>query len=166
VDLSPRTVTDTSAPVAPAPRRRRRRGPAIVLVLVLVAGGLVVSKFLTSAIDYYCNADEVGVRDQCSGDRRLRVQGNVEQGSLVEGADGSVTAFVIEFEGTRMPVDYEAGESLPDLFQECIPVVVAGRLVDDRFEGTSVEVKHSNEYEAQNADRLDQAENAACSQQA
>jgi len=32
---------------------------------------------------------------------------------------------------------------------------VHGELVDGRFQGDRVEVKHSNEYEAENADRLD-----------
>ena len=73
---------------------------------------------------------------------------------------------MVSFNGAEVPVDYSSGQSLPDLFQECIPVVVAGRLRDGSFEGTSVEVKHSNEYEEDNADRIDQAESAACLQQA
>ena len=165
MDLSPRTTTALDEPPSPAPRRWRI-APFVVLAVVLVAGGLVVTKFLTSAIDYYCNADEVGVKGACSGDRRLRVQGKVEEGSLVESADGTVSAFVISFNGAEIPVDYETGQSLPELFQECIPVVVAGRLSDGRFHGSSVEVKHSNEYQDANGDRIDQAESAACLQQA
>jgi cytochrome c-type biogenesis protein CcmE len=133
---------------------------------VLVGGGIVVGKFLTSAIDYYCNADEVGVKGNCSGDRRMRVQGKVEEGSMVEAADGSVSHFVISFNGAELPVDYANGQSLPDLFQECIPVVVAGRLHGGKFEGTNVEVKHSNEYVQKNTARINQAESAACLQQA
>jgi cytochrome c-type biogenesis protein CcmE len=167
VDLSPRSITALDESVAPpAGHRRRRWGPVIVLVLVLAGGAVVVGKFLTSAIDYYCNADEVGVKNKCSGDRRLRVQGKVEQGSLVEAGDGSIASFVVSFNGAEVPVDYSSGQSLPDLFQECIPVVVAGRLRDGSFEGTSVEVKHSNEYQEANGERIDQAESAACLQQA
>lgn len=165
MDLTPRTTTDVANPPPPRPSKRRW-APIAVIALVLVVGGVVVTKFLTSAIDYYCNADEVGVKDKCSGDRRLRVQGTVEQGSLVESSDGTVQAFVISFNGAQVPVDYSSGQSLPDLFQECIPVVVAGRLADGEFEGTSVEVKHSNEYEEDNPDRLDDAVSPACSQQA
>lgn len=164
MDLTPRTTTDVANP--PPQRPKRRWAPIVVLALVLVVGGVVVTKFLTSAIDYYCNADEVGVKDKCSGDRRLRVQGTVEQGSLVESSDGTIQSFVIAFNGSRVPVDYGSGESLPDLFQECIPVVVAGRLSEGQFEGTSVEVKHSNEYEEQNPGRVDDGVSPACSQQA
>ena len=54
------------------------------------------------------------------------------------------------------------------IFQECVPVVVHGEIGDDEvFAGDQLEVKHSNEYEAENSERLDQAEDqsAACEQQ-
>lgn len=162
MDLSPR---DVAAP-APAARKRRRWGPILVLVGVLAGGGVVVSKFLTSAIDYYCNADEIDVKDSCSGDRRVRVQGAVDQGSIVESADGGIQEFTVSFNGTTIPVDYENGAALPDLFQPCIPVVVEGLLRNGRVEGTNVEVKHSEEYEADNPDRVEDDKPVACSQQA
>ena len=51
------------------------------------------------------------------------------------------------------------------VFQECIPVVAHGRIVDGAFESDRIEVKHTNEYAADNGDRLDEAdaEAAACS---
>lgn len=157
MDLSPREA------VPSAPRvRRGKRWPAIaVLVLVLVGGGVVLTKFLTSSIDYYCNVDELGVKDGCDAGRRLRVQGNVEEGS-VQSANG-VTTFLVSFNGSELPVRYEGEPG--GIFQECIPVVVHGRLTDGVFEGDRVEVKHSNEYTAANKDRLDEAE-SACSAKA
>jgi len=162
VDLSPREA------VAVAPRARRRKWlPMAVLALVLVAGGVMVAKFLTSAIDYYCNVDEVGVKDGCDVGRSIRIQGVVERGSVAQ--EGAVTSFVVAFDGVSMPV--RVGSKPTGLFQECIPVVVRGRVVEDDtgarlFEGDEVIVKHDNEYDAENADRLDQsnAEAAACSQ--
>jgi len=161
VDLSPREQPAT-------PTRRKRPWVAIaVLVAVFAAGGVVLTKFLTSAIDYYCNVDEVGSKSGCETGRRLRIQGTVEEGSVER--VGGVTYFVIAFNGEAMPVRYEGEPG--GIFQECIPVVVHGRLtapVDDGgvFEGDRVEVKHSNEYEAENANRIDGAESAACTQQA
>jgi cytochrome c-type biogenesis protein CcmE len=167
VDLSPRTLSDIETPVA-APRRKRPWPAMIVLALVLVAGGVAVSKFLSSAIDYYCNVDEIGTKSGCSVGRELRIQGTVDQGSIRR--EGDVTFFSISFNKVQMPVRYHGGQV--DLFQECIPVVIHGKVETVNgahlFDGTDIEVKHSAEYQAQHADRVDsktgKAESAACSQ--
>jgi cytochrome c-type biogenesis protein CcmE len=155
MDLSPRTTPD-----APARRRRRRNWlPMIVLGLVLVAGVVIVTKFLTSAVDYYCNVDEVGARDGCDADRRIRLQGTVDEGSVIH--DGSATEFTISFNGATMPVHYEGEPG--GIFKECIPVVVHGVIEDGVLEGDRVEVKHSEEYVAANDERVRAAETAGCS---
>jgi cytochrome c-type biogenesis protein CcmE len=158
MDLSPRQITTT----APAPPPRRRNwGAYVLLVVVLVAGGVVVTKFLTSAIDFYCNVDEVGHKSGCEPGRRLRIQGTVEEGTVQK--DGGITTFVIAFNGVSKEVRYEGDPG--GLFQECIPVVVHGVVdADGVFEGDKLEVKHTNEYAAKNPDRLDKAKSAACSQ--
>jgi cytochrome c-type biogenesis protein CcmE len=124
-----------------------------VLGVVILAGGVIVTKFLGSAIDYYCNADEIGVRDGCEEGRRLRVQGTVADGSL-ETSDG-ITTFTIVFGDAAVPVRYEGEPG--GIFAECEPVVVHGRLAGGVFQGDQIEVKHSNEYEAENSERLDDA---------
>ena len=75
LDLSPRDV-------APARSRRGKRKwlPIVVLGLVIASAGVIVTQFLTSAIDYYCNVDEIGAKDGCETGRRLRVQGTVDRG--------------------------------------------------------------------------------------
>ena len=169
MDLSPRTLTDDGdgdgSPAAAPPRRKRPWPALIVLVIVLVVGGVAVSKFLSSAIDYYCNVDEIGHKSGCDVGRELRIQGTVDEGSISR--DGDVTNFRISFDGVTMPVRYQGGQV--DLFQECIPVVIHGKVVETasgaQFAGTEIEVKHSNEYEAENSDRLADAptESATCS---
>ncbi len=168
MDLSPRTLSEIGAPGAP-PRRKRPWAAIIVLALVLVAGGVAVSKFLSSAIDYYCNVNEIGVKSGCTVGRELRIQGTVDQGSIRR--DGDVTFFSVSFEKVSMPVQYQGGQV--DLFQECIPVVIHGKVVQSAsgaklFDGTDIEVKHSSDYQAQHPDRVDangKVESAACSQQ-
>jgi cytochrome c-type biogenesis protein CcmE len=146
-DLTPRPVE--SAP--PVRSGRRRLVPMLVLGGVLVAGGVIVTQFLGSAVDYYCNVDEVGVRDGCDDDRRIRVQGTVEADSVT--LDAGTTTFVIAFNGSELPVRYEGEPG--GIFKECLPVVVHGRIVDGTLEGDRVEVKHSEEYEAENTERLE-----------
>lgn len=159
MDLTPRTSSD-NAPLAP--RKRKTKWTAIALLAaIVVAGGVIVSQFLTSAIDYYCNVDEVGVRPGCEADRRIRIQGTVDEGSLQ--SSGGSTNFSLSFNGATVNVVYDGDPG--GIFQECIPVVAHGRLVGDTFEATRIEVKHSNEYMAENSDRVTEAEAKACSQQ-
>jgi cytochrome c-type biogenesis protein CcmE len=161
VDLSPR-VTET--PPAPRVRDRRKWVSISLLVVVLAAGGVVLTKFLTSSLDYYCNVDEVGNKGGCEAGRRLRIQGTVDEHSLR--SSGGVTTFDLTFNKVTVPVVYDGDPG--GLFQECIPVVVHGVMqANGTFDGDEVEVKHSNEYEAKNQDRLSAAgkESAACSQQ-
>jgi cytochrome c-type biogenesis protein CcmE len=154
-DLTPRTGPDD----ATAPVRRRRVLPMIVLGAVLVAGGVIVTQFLRSAVDYYCNVDEVGTRSGCDADRRLRIQGVVDRGTVR--TDGGDTDFDISFNGATMRVHYDGEPG--GIFKECLPVVVHGRFdtASDRFLGDRVEVKHSDEYVAVNDDRLARADDLA-----
>ncbi|MEY3034906.1 MAG: cytochrome c-type biosis protein CcmE, partial [Actinomycetota bacterium] len=99
MDLTPRPAPDTQPS-----KRRRKIVPTLVLVLVIGAGAVIVTQFLTSAIDYYCNVDEVGVKDGCDPGRRLRIQGVVDEGSVQN--DGVVTSFSVSFNGAQLPVRY------------------------------------------------------------
>ncbi len=159
MDLTPRPAPETQPP-----RRRRKIVPTLVLVLVIGAGAVIVTQFLTSAIDYYCNVDEVGVKDGCDPGRRLRIQGVVDEGSVLN--DGVVTSFSVSFNGAQLPVRYDGEPG--GIFKECIPVVVHGVVQNGVFLGDRIEVKHSNEYVADNPDRVDDdayesSEGTACS---
>jgi cytochrome c-type biogenesis protein CcmE len=113
---------------------------------------VIVTQFLRSAVDYYCNVDEIGVRDGCDAGRRLRVQGVVEEESVAH--EAGFTTFVISFGGRSLPVRYRGEPG--GMFAECEPVVVHGRIGDDQvLQGDSIEVKHSNEYVEENPDRVD-----------
>lgn len=160
MDLTPRPDAQDANR---APRRRRKWVPISVVVLAVVAGGFVVSQFLTSAIDYYCNVDEIGKREGCEVDRRLRVQGVVVEDSLV--TDNGITSFQLSFNDETMPVTYLGDPG--GIFQECIPVVAHGRVTNGVFDSNRIEVKHSNEYQSKNEARLDEADEqaAACAAQ-
>ena len=151
LDLSPRPV----APVRPARTGRQKWFAIGVLVLVVAAGGVIVTQFLRSAVDYYCNVDEIGVRDGCEAGRRLRVQGVVDQGTVH--TEAGYTTFDISFNGSApLRVRYR-GEPV-GMFAECEPVVVHGRLDESgEFQGDSIDVKHSNDYVAANPDRVDES---------
>jgi cytochrome c-type biogenesis protein CcmE len=159
MDLTPRTNADGTAIGA---KRKRNVIPLVVLALVFVAGGVIVTQFLNSAVDYFCNVDEVGQRDGCDADRRLRLQGTVDAGTVE--MVGGHTTFTMSFGNATIPVDYDGEPG--GIFRECLPVVVHGEIRDDVFFGDRVEVKHSDEYEAENDANLQAAaagaEEAGC----
>ena len=124
-----------------------------------MSGGVVLTKFLTSAIDYYCNVDEIGTKSGCEPGRRLRIQGVVDEGSVKN--DGVTTKFDMSFGGETLPVTYDGEPG--GIFKECIPVVAHGQLVGDTFEANRIEVKHSNTYSEANPDRLAQSKAEQCS---
>ena len=155
IDLSPRTPAGPAVPV----RRKRNWLPLLVLGLVVIAGGVIVTQFLTKAVDYYCNVDEVGQRSGCDEDRRIRLQGTVDENSVERVAN--TTVFTISFNGETMPVSYDGEPG--GIFKECIPVVVHGVIENGTLLGDRVEVKHSDEYVAVNDERVADAEAAGCS---
>jgi len=155
IDLSPRSPVDpATVPSTP----KRKWFPMVVLALVVVAGGVILTQFLTSAVDYYCNVDEVGVRDGCDEDRRIRLQGTVDEGSVDRVANATV--FTITYNDVTMPVSYDGEPG--GIFKECIPVVVHGVIEGGELQGDRVEVKHSDEYVSVNDERVADAVDAGC----
>ena len=156
MDLTPRSdPAEAAAPV----KKKRNLAAMFLLVAVLVAGGVIVTQFLNSAVDYFCNVDEVGRRGGCDEDRRIRLQGTVDEDSVERVAN--TTVFTISFNGETMPVSYDGEPG--GIFKECIPVVVHGVIENGTLLGDRVEVKHSDEYVAVNDERVADAEAAGCS---
>lgn len=156
MELSPRASKST----VDGAKKSRRWLPIIALSVIGIGGVALVTQFLTSAIDYYCNVDEIGVRSGCETTSRLRVQGTVEQNSLKK--TDSQTRFIMTFNDKSIDVVYSGDPG--GVFQECISVVAHGRMVNDTFESNRIEVKHSNEYVEKNEKRFDTSGSAACSQ--
>ena len=143
LDLTPRPVPAVLA-------RRRRRGLAPLLVAgLLVVAALIVWQFLTNATLYFCNADEVGRRSECSGTKRFRLQGTVVTGSI---AQGTPMRFVVSYNGATVPVSYDGEPG--GIFKEDIPVVVEGHMTGSTFIGERILVKHSNSYQQKNPERV------------
>jgi len=156
MDLTPRSGPDDGSGTV-TPKKKRNLLPILVLVAVLVAGGVIVTQFLNSAVDYFCNVDEVG-SNGCEEDRRIRLQGTVEAGTIDKSLPG-VTAFSMAFGDAEIDVEYDG---IPGgIFKECIPVVVHGEIRNGVLEGDLVEVKHSNEYVEVNDENLEEAEEFA-----
>jgi len=156
VELTPRTAP--GEPGAAAPRRRRSPWAYGALVAVVIGIGVVAYQALSSASLYFYNADEAVAQRGALDDRRFQVQGLVRND--VESTSGGVT-FTITFNDVDVPVRHQGDP--PELFQPGIPVVLEGRWSPssaDVFDSDRILVKHSEEYEADNGDRLQDAEDA------
>jgi cytochrome c-type biogenesis protein CcmE len=167
VDVTPRRVDvgDASSDEGPddldlSPRpprvRRARRWPAVTAVVVIAAAiVLLLFQGLGDATVFFYNADEAVERREALGTDRFRLQGTVVPESVEQTADG--VDFTVVFADVEVDV-HHTGEP-PDLFQEEIPVVVEGSWTPEGVvESDAIVVKHTEVYEEDNADRLDEAE--------
>lgn len=158
-------VTDAGLELSPradgerrTPRSRGGKGAVAALVVVLAAAGFVVYKGLSDASVYFKNADEAVAERASLGTSRFRLQGTVVRGSIDEAANGAGADFAVAFNGVEVQVHHE-GET-EDLFQPGIPVVLEGAWNADgtRFVSDEMFIKHSQVYQADNGDRLTEAE--------
>ncbi|HUF33805.1 MAG TPA: cytochrome c maturation protein CcmE [Acidimicrobiales bacterium] len=153
---------DASSPRRQFQRNRLRLGVAIAVVCGALA--FLVIQGLGEATTFFRNADEaVAQRDEL-GTSRFRLQGTVVPGSVQEVgsvADPAVL-FEVEFHCERVAVRHTG--SRPELFQNGIPVVLEGAFGEtgDTYESDRIFVRHTEEYTAEEADRLEKAAEEGC----
>jgi cytochrome c-type biogenesis protein CcmE len=120
--------------------------------LVLLAtglGALTVSVWLVlSALKknmvFFFTPTQV-VAGEAPSQRRFRLGGLVEGGSVQRQGDGVTVQFTVTDMAQRLPVRYRG--ALPDLFKEGKGVVVQGRLLPDQvFVADEVLAKHDENY--------------------
>jgi cytochrome c-type biogenesis protein CcmE len=185
VELTPRTGPtaapgETAGPGLRETGGRRppsaRRLPVIVTLVVIVGiAGFVVVNALGNATMFFRNADEAVVDRGELGTSRFRLQGTVEGDTIERTGDG--VSFVVTYNGAEVAVHHRGDP--PELFEPDIPVVLEGRYAlpaggdpdgdagalmaatapeDLLFESDRMLVKHTEEYQADEGDRLKQAE--------
>jgi len=156
LDVTPRT--DASSNASAGSRNRTRTYAAIAAVTVIVIGiGIVLMNGLRDASTFFYNVDEVAAKHDALQGERLRMQGNVVDGSVHTTADG--VSFVLRFGGEEIPVDH-VGDP-PELFGPGIPVVLEGTLEGDTFHSDQILVRHDSSYDEENQDRIRDAERDA-----
>jgi cytochrome c-type biogenesis protein CcmE len=185
MELTPRTGP-TAAPgeqagpglrdAGPRPPSRGRRFPVIIVLVAIVGvAGFVLVNALGNATMFFRNADEAVADRGSLGTSRFRLQGTVE-GNTIERTDDGVS-FVVTYNGVEVAVHHRGDP--PELFEPDIPVVLEGRFAlpagsDPEgdagaemaaaaptallFESDRMLVKHSEEYQADEGDRLRQAD--------
>jgi cytochrome c-type biogenesis protein CcmE len=156
-DLAPRTSPDGTG-TRPASSAGVRKWVALSVLALLVVGlGYVLFQGLNDAATFFYNVDEaVDQRGDLEGDR-FRMQGNVVDGSIDE--TGSGVDFVITYNDVDVPVSHTG--TPPELFGTGIPVVIEGTFEGEGFASDEILIRHDNEYDEENPDRIDEAERDA-----
>jgi len=124
--------------------KRKHKRLTFVLVALLLLGGaaaLVLSAFEENIVFFMSPSDVAA--GKISGDRRFRLGGLVEEGSVDKSAGETVTFKITDMSET-VGVTYTG--ILPDLFREGQGVVCEGRLVNGVFVADEVLAKHDENY--------------------
>jgi cytochrome c-type biogenesis protein CcmE len=125
----------------------------IGLLVWLAMGGISESK------TYYKTIAELGqMGDQAHG-KRLRVGGDVEDGSIVR--SGREVTFVLHQDAKKLKVVYSGIDPLPDTFKGGAQALADGHLnAEGVFEASKIQAKCASKYESkptQNKKAINQA---------
>lgn len=126
----------------------RSYGKFVALIVVIVGtlvwlavGGISESK------TYYKTIGEVRQLGEDARGKRLRVAGDVLEGSIVR--RGSEVAFTLHQEGLELRVLYEGADPLPDTFRDGAQALADGRMGEGGvFRAVKIQAKCASKYEA------------------
>ncbi|MGF1640874.1 MAG: cytochrome c maturation protein CcmE [Rhodospirillales bacterium] len=123
------------------PKHRRLTFVIVGLGLLGAAVALVLSA-IDEAVVFFRSPTELVERPEL-GDRRVRIGGLVEEGSVDRG-HGTEVRFRVTDLANAIPVRFDG--ILPDLFREGQGVVAEGRMQDGVFVADGVLAKHDENY--------------------
>jgi cytochrome c-type biogenesis protein CcmE len=122
-------------------KQRRLTFVGLGMVTLAAATALVLNAMGDTMVFFYTPTQMAG--KQIGPDRRLRVGGLVEPGSVHK--EGTMVSFTITDLTATLPATYSG--VLPDLFREGQGVVAEGRLgADGLFRASEVLAKHDEKY--------------------
>lgn len=106
----------------------------------LAVGGINETK------TYYKTISEVSAMGNRAFEERIRVGGDVKQGSIVR--QGKQVHFVLTQEALRLNVLYTGTDPLPDTFRDGSQALADGRMrPDGTFQATKIQAKCASKYE-------------------
>ncbi len=114
------------------------------LLLLATAAALILTALEDSVVFFYSPTDLLSKEAELGPDRRLRIGGLVEEGSVERTDGGAITSFLVTDLQNVVPVTYRG--LLPDLFREGQGVVAEGSWRDGRFVASEVLAKHDENY--------------------
>lgn len=123
---------------------RKKLVYGVLALGVLVAAGFMITRALQSSLVYFVLPSEYARDVGSFDDRRIRLAGLVEPGSVAFDDAQLELTFAVTDSIKTYPVTFDGAP--PDLFQENGGVVIEGRFHDGVFVGDNLLVKHSENY--------------------
>ena len=127
-------------------------------LIVIVLGALVWLAFSGSSDSksYYKTIAELGKMGGQAQQKRVRVAGDVEDGSIQH--INSAVEFTLKQDSLKLKVVYTGSEPLPDTFRGGAQALADGKLgTDGVFHATQIQAKCASKYEAKPGMRPGQA---------
>ena len=119
---------------------------ALVVVIIGVLAWLAMGGISESKTYYKTISELSQMGDQAHG-KRLRVGGDVEQGSIVR--NGREVSFVMHQDALKLKVVYNGIDPLPDTFKDGAQALADGKLASNGvFEASKIQAKCASKYEA------------------
>ncbi|HWB95397.1 MAG TPA: cytochrome c maturation protein CcmE [Bryobacteraceae bacterium] len=118
-------------------------------LIVIVIGTLVwlATAGINETKTYYKTISEVGQMGNQALDKRIRVAGDVESGSIQRNSNG--VEFVLVQDKLRLKVAYAGTEPLPDTFRDGAQALADGKMGSDGvFHANKIQAKCASKYEA------------------
>lgn len=123
-------------------RKRRLILITVGLVALFGASALALTALNQNLQHFYSPSDILA--GQAPADRRFRLGGLVEEGSVSRDTESLAVHFLVTDEFKTFPVSFNG--ILPDLFREGQSVVATGQLKEGVFHADEVLAKHDENY--------------------
>jgi len=120
-------------------------GALVVAIIGVLA--LLATSGINESKTYYKTISELNKMGQRAMVQRVRVGGDVEDGSIVR--NGREVSFVLHQDALKLKVVYSGMDPLPDTFKGGAQALADGRLGPDGvFEASKIQAKCASKYEA------------------
>ena len=123
-------------------RKTRRIQIIVVAFVALAISTALIGYAMRGGINYFRSPTQV-MTDPPKAGEVFRIGGLVSEGSVKQGADGTVTFSVTDTTST-VPVSYKG--VLPDLFAEGGGMIGLGQMEGSTFVATEILAKHDETY--------------------
>lgn len=119
---------------------------AILVVVIIGTLAWLATGGINETKSYYKTISEVRGMSEGERDKRLKVGGDVEKGSIVR--EGKQVRFTLRQEKLALNVVYTGTDPLPDTFRDGSQALADGKLLaDGTFQASRIQAKCASKYE-------------------